>query len=201
MAFRVGLTGGIGSGKSTASDRFQWLGADVIDTDRLSRDLVEPGQPALEEIVASFGETLLDSSGRLDRARLRERIFAHPEQRRRLEAILHPRIRAAMLDRAGRSVAPYVIFVVPLLIETGQQKLVDRVLLIDVSEDLQRRRVAARDDLDSAQIDQILAAQLDRETRLQHADDIIHNEGNLTDLHAQVDDLHQRYVRLAAGER
>ena len=191
---KVGLTGGIGSGKSAASAHFSKLGAEVIDTDLLSRELVEPGQPALAEIVDAFGERMLDGDGRLDRSRLRERIFADPAARRTLEEILHPRIREAMLARAQRSSAPYVIFVIPLLFETGQQALVDRVLLVDVPEALQRARVGTRDGLDDARIDRILQAQSDRETRLRGADDVICNDGTLDELRAAVERLHVKYM-------
>ena len=192
---KIGLTGGIGSGKTTASDQFAALGAGVIDTDLLSRELVEPGQPALADIVAEFGAAMLDSSGRLDRAHLRERVFADGAARRRLEGILHPRIRDEMLARAEHSAAPYVIFVIPLLFETGQQDLVDRVLLIDVPEDLQRSRVTARDQLDDAQITRILQAQTDRATRLRNADDVIRNDSSLDALRAEVTRLHREYLQ------
>ncbi|MCB1789887.1 MAG: dephospho-CoA kinase [Gammaproteobacteria bacterium] len=191
---KIGLTGGIGSGKSAASAHFATLGAAVIDTDLLSRELVEPGQPALREIAAAFGTHLLGADGRLDRAALRERIFSDPEARKRLEQILHPRIRAGMLERASAVDAPYVIFVIPLLLETGQQSLVDRVLVIDVPETLQRRRVAQRDSLDDARIDAILATQVDRETRLNAADDVICNDGSIAQLHAAVEHLHEKYL-------
>lgn len=195
---KIGLTGGIGSGKSAASDAFAALGATVIDTDLLSRELVEPGQPALAEIVAEFGTGMLDADGHLDRGQLRERVFADSAARKRLEDILHPRIRTEMLQRAGRADAAYVVFVIPLLFETGQQTLVDRVLLIDVPEAVQRSRVADRDGLDAAQIDAVLAAQTDRETRLRLADDVICNDGSLDELHDAVRVLHQRYLRMAA---
>jgi dephospho-CoA kinase len=191
---RIGLTGGIGSGKTAASDHLARLGAEVIDTDLLSRELVEPGQPALEEIVAAFGPRVLTADGHLDRPRLGRLIFNNPDARQRLESILHPRIRATMLLRAEQSSAPYVVFVIPLLFETGQQALVDRVLLIDVSEALQRTRVAARDGLDDAQIDRILAAQTDRNTRLQNADDVVCNDGSLDDLHVAIENLHRKYL-------
>ena len=194
---KIGLTGGIGSGKTAVSDRFQALGADVIDTDILSRELVAPGQPALDEITAAFGADMLDADGRLDRAALRRLVFANPPMRAELEAILHPRIRAEMLRRVADSSAPYVVFVIPLLIEAGQQALVDRILLVDAPETLQRQRVAARDGIDDAHIDQVLAAQTDRQTRLQHADDVIRNDGSLANLEAQVDALHEKYRRLA----
>ena len=193
----IGLTGGIGSGKTTASDEFARLGADVIDTDLLSRALVEPGQPALAEIVAGFGPSVLDGTGHLDRVRLRERIFADPQARRQLEDILHPKIRAAMLERAARSSAPYVVFVIPLLFETGQQALVDRVLLVDVAEDVQRARVAARDGLDTTQITRILQAQTDRATRLANADDVVHNDGTPARLPEAIAKLHRKYLDLA----
>ena len=192
---KIGLTGGIGSGKSAASARFADLGAEVIDTDRLSRELVEPGQPALREIIAAFGEGMLDTQGRLDRGLLRERVFGDAAARKRLEEILHPRIRDAMLARAEDSTAPYVVFVIPLLFEAGQRALVDRVLVIDVPEPLQRARVAARDGFDDAQIAQILAAQVDRTTRLSGADDVICNDGSIAELHAAVDRLHHQYLR------
>lgn len=191
---RIGLTGGIGSGKTAASDHFARLGAEVIDTDILSRELVEPGQAALREIVASFGDQVLDADGRLDRSQLRETVFQDPQARHRLEAILHPRIRAAMLARAEQSPAPYVVFVIPLLLETGQQALVDRILLIDVPEALQRARVAARDGVGDEQIDQIMAAQVDRHTRRLNADDVVCNDGTIADLHADIEKLHRKYL-------
>lgn len=198
---KIGLTGGIGSGKSAASDQFARLGAAVIDTDLLSRELVEPGRPALDEIVAAFGEGVLNADGRLERSALRQTVFADPAKRRQLERILHPRIRAAMLQRAQEADAPYVIFVIPLLIETGQQDLVDRVLLIDVPESLQRSRVAARDGLSETQVSQVLAAQADRATRLRNADDVIANDGDLATLHAAVDALHRRYLENSTGRQ
>ena len=191
---RIGLTGGIGSGKTAASDHFARLGAEVIDTDLLSRDLVEPGQPALKEIVGKFGDQVLTAGGHLDRARLGKLVFGSPKARQQLEAILHPRIREAMLLRAEQSQAPYVVFVIPLLFETGQQALVDRVLLIDVPEDLQRARVAERDQLDDAQIARIMSAQTDRETRLGNADDIVCNDGDIASLHAEIEKLHRKYM-------
>jgi len=196
---RIGLTGGIGSGKTTVSDRFATLGAEVIDTDELSRELVEPGQPALQEIRDAFGDGIVDPAGRLDRGALRRRIFAEPDDRRRLEAILHPRIRDEMLRRAEASRAPYVILVVPLLLETGQHELVDRVLVVDAPEDMQRERAMRRDGADTGAIDRILAAQLDRATRLGHADDVIRNDATLDSLQQAVARLHRSYLALAAA--
>ncbi|MCB1773150.1 MAG: dephospho-CoA kinase [Gammaproteobacteria bacterium] len=198
--FKVGLTGGIGSGKTAASDHFARLGAAVIDTDLISRELVEPGQAALADIVGHFGSGILDPAGHLDRAQLRERVFGDPAERRILEGILHPRIRATMLARAEQASAPYALLVIPLLIETGQQALVDRVLLIDVPEDIQRSRVAARDGQRLDQVERILAAQTDRATRQREADDTICNDSGLEQLQAAVEAMHRKYLQLA-GQR
>lgn len=194
---KIGLTGGIASGKSAAATRLVELGADVVDADLLSRELVMPGQPALAAIVTHFGRSVLTAEGLLDRAGLRNRIFSDPTQRRALEAILHPRIRTAMLDAAARSQAPYVVLMIPLLVETGQQALVDRVLTIDTPTELQRRRLRTRDHLADAQIDQALAAQTTRAQRLLATDDVICNDRDLAALHAAVDVLHRKYLVLA----
>ena len=196
---RIGLTGGIASGKTAVSDRLARLGASVIDTDLLSRELVEPGQPALHEIEQAFGPDVIGRDGHLDRRALRDKVFANPAERRRLEAILHPRIRALMLERAARSPGPYVVFVIPLLAETGQASLVDRVLLVDVPEAVQRQRLQARDGIDPAQVERMLGAQAERTQRHRLADDIIENSGTLSELDAAVQKLHLRYLDLAAG--
>lgn len=196
---RIGLTGGIGSGKSTVANLFAARGVPVIDTDAIAHELVEPGQPALAEIAARFGADLLDDAGRLDRARLRERVFADSRQRKQLEAILHPRIRAEMERRLARSDAPYALLVIPLLFEAGWQDLVDRVLVVDVPPEVQRARVAARDRVATAQIDAILAAQATRDQRCAGADDIIDNSSDNASLEACVDELHRRYLGLAAA--
>ena len=194
----IGLTGGIASGKSLAARRFAELGVPVLDADRIAHELVMPGSPALEEIGRAFGPEMLDARGALRRDRLRRLVFADPEARRRLEAILHPRIRAEMLARLRRLDAPYAVLMIPLLVETGQHSLVDRVLVIDAPEALQRERLARRDGLDQATIGQILAAQADRETRLAAADDVVLNDAGPDELRAAVDALHRRYLRLAA---
>jgi len=195
----VGLTGGIGSGKTAVSDRFARCGAPVIDTDLLARELVEPGQPALAAIVAEFGPECLDDRGRLRRAHLRERVFADPAGRRRLEAILHPRIRGLARERIAALTAPYCLVVIPLLAETGMTDLIDRVLVVDVPEAEQIRRVMVRDQIDEARARRILAAQAPRARRLALADEILDNAGDLDHLDRQVVDLHQRYSRLAAA--
>ena len=195
----IGLTGGIGSGKTAVSDRFAALGVPIIDTDQLSRELVAPGEPALGEIRADFGPEILTDTGELDRPALRRRVFADPAARRRLEAILHPRIRKAMLARARNLNAPYVILVIPLLLETGQQDLVDRILVVDTSPEAQRARVRQRDGLEDDQIDQMLAAQIDRNTRLAAADDLIRNDADLHTLDHAVARLHAKYLALSAS--
>ncbi len=197
----VGLTGGVGSGKSTAAGFFREFGVPVIDADEIARELTLPGQPALREIAEAFGTEVLDAQGRLDRAALRRIAFADEDARRRLEAILHPRIRERMEEALAEvAEAPYAILVIPLLLEARQQDLVDRVLVVDADPALQVRRVMARDGVDEAQVRAIMAAQVDRETRLAAADDLILNEDDLDELKRQVQALHQRYLKLAGEE-
>jgi len=197
----VGLTGGVGSGKSTVAGFFRELGVPVIDADEIARELTLPGQPALREITEAFGTEVLDAQGRLDRAALRRIVFADESARRRLEAILHPRIRERMEEALAEvAEAPYAVLVIPLLLETRQQDLVDRILVVDTDPDLQVRRVMARDGVDEAQVRAIMAAQVDRETRLAAADDLILNEDDLDDLKRQVEALHHRYLKLAGEE-
>jgi dephospho-CoA kinase len=195
--FRVGLTGGIASGKSTVAHIFEELAVPVIDTDAIAREVVAPGQPALAEIVAAFGPAFLDQAGALDRWRLRAHVFEFAERRRQLEAILHPRIEAMTLAACSTAGGPYQLLVVPLLIESGFRRRVDRILVVDCSEDLQRARLLARDSETPEQIERILAAQTSRERRLEHADDIIVNDGPLARLRSEVERLHGLYLRLA----
>jgi dephospho-CoA kinase len=190
----IALTGGIGSGKSTVSNHFETLGVPVIDADVLAHQLVKPGQPALEEIQSAFGEQMIDAQGQLNRSALREVVFAHPEQRKRLEAILHPRIRQAMESWIAEQTAPYVILVIPLLFETNQMSLADRILVVDCEESLQIERVMQRDHLSMDQIEHILASQADRQTRLRGADDIILNNGDRDELIAATERLHRTYL-------
>lgn len=198
----IGLTGGIGSGKTTVSQYFEKLGVPVIDADQLTRELVAPGQPALKEIVEQLGADLLTTNGKLDRPQLRERIFTHPEQRQILEAILHPRAHEVALQQLTtlrESMHPpiYVILSVPLLIESGWTDLVDRVLVVDTSPAQQQQRASQRDGLNNAHINAVIHSQADRSTRLAAADDIIHNDTDLPALQAQVATLHQQYQQLA----
>ncbi|MBM0103457.1 dephospho-CoA kinase [Steroidobacter sp. S1-65] len=193
----IALTGGIASGKSAVAEIFAELGAPVLDTDQIARDVVEPGTPALAQLVAEFGSDILDTSGRLDRVRMRERVFADPAQRKKLEAITHPAIREELAARAQRAQGPYQIHVIPLLIESGRADLYDRVLLVDTSEEEQLKRLMARDGSNEALARQILAAQASREDRLDAADDVIVNTGTLQDLQRFVQTLHRNYKLLA----
>lgn len=193
----IALTGGIGSGKSAVSRHLESLGVPVIDADTLAHRMVEPGSPVLQEIQATFGTHLVDAEGRLDRAALRRIVFDRPEQRKRLEAILHPRIRAAMQDWSSAQTAPYAVLVIPLLFETGMDDLADRVLVVDCDESLQIERVAGRDGHDEAEIRRIIAAQVDRQTRLRAADDVIENNGSLEELIERTERMHRQYLTLA----
>jgi dephospho-CoA kinase len=193
----IGLTGGIGSGKSTVAGYFKALGITIVDADQLAHALVEPGKPAFDSIVASFGPACVSPDGTLDRAWLRHRIHTNPKDKHKLENILHPAIRARMSKLLDQSKSPYSIAVIPLLLETGQADLVDRILVVDISEAQQRTRVASRDGLSNDEISNIMKSQTDRDTRLSSADDVISNERGLDALQAQVKTLHEQYLELA----
>ena len=197
--YRVGLTGGIGSGKSTVGTLFAARGAGLVDADAIARELTEPGSATLERIVQDFGATILTPEGALDRAALRARVFLDPSARARLESILHPEIQARMLARADGLAAPYALLMVPLLFETGQDRLMDRVLVVDCPRPLQIERVQGRSALDAGEIRRILATQLPRAERRARADDLIDNSGAPEGLEPQVERLHQLYLALAAG--
>ena len=197
--FRVALTGGIASGKSTVADLFAALGVPVIDTDVIAREVVEPGRPALTQVIETFGSEVLGSDGRLDRRRLRERIFADPDAKRRLEAILHPAIRAEMERQSRAADGPYQVLVIPLLTEGKRRDHVDRVLLVDVPEELQIQRLVSRDGVSHLQAQASLNAQATRAERLTMADDVVRNTGRPDDLRDAVAGLHARYLRLAVG--
>lgn len=194
---RVALTGGIGSGKSTVAERFGALGVGVIDTDLLSRELTAAGHPMLERIAANFGERILCADGALDRRALRERIFRSASDRARLEAILHPAIRELMLERLALLTAPYALLVIPLLFETGQQALADRVLVVDVPERVQIARVKRRSGLPDDEIKRIVAAQIPRQARLARADDLLDNSGDPARLNPLIQRLHADYLQFA----
>lgn len=199
--YRVALTGGIASGKSTVAELFAALGVPVIDTDLIAREVVEPGQPALAEVVAAFGEDVLDDSGRLDRRRLRERIFSDPQARRRLEAILHPAIRRGMERQSREAGGAYQLLVIPLLAEGGRRDHVDRVLLVDVPEELQIERLMQRDGASAEQARAALRAQATRAARRAIADDVLQNTDSAEDLRDAVARLHARYLALASARR
>ena len=196
----VGLTGGIGSGKSTLAELFAEQGIPVIDTDVIARELVAPGQPCLKEITEAFGDHLLGPGAALDRQRMRQEVFSEPDRRRRLEAILHPRIRAELQRRVAAlpDGLPYCVVVIPLLVEAGWQDLVDRVLVVDVPPEQQVARTARRDGVTERQVEAILAAQAGREERLAAADDVVRNSGDTEALRRQMADLDRRYRNLAA---
>lgn len=200
MPFVVGLTGGIGSGKSFAGELFRSHGAAIVDTDVIARELTGPDGAAIAAIRAAFGEALIDGEGALDRAAMRELAFSDPAQRKRLEAILHPLIRVESAEQVAAAAAPYVILVVPLLVESGTyRQRVDRVLVVDCSEQTQVDRVVARNGLTRAAVRAIIAAQATRKARLAAADDVIDNEGDLESLSRQVAALDREYRRLARG--
>jgi len=193
----IGLTGGLASGKSTVAERFAARGVPIIDTDVIARELVEPGQPALEKIRAAFGPDVLTAGGRLDRAWLKQLVFADTAQRLRLEAILHPLIHQNVVSRLSALQSAYCLIVVPLLVESAQTYPLDRVLLVDVPEALQRQRAAARDGLNPELISAILASQASRAQRLAVADDVIVNDADLAHLDAEVARLDVFYKALA----
>ena len=195
---RIGLTGGIASGKSTVTQRFAELGVPVIDADVASRRVVEPGKSGLALVAKSFGAQILDPNGRLDRKALRALIFNDPTSRQALDAILHPLIRADMEQQAAEAKGPYVVMAVPLLIEGGNaRERVDRILVVDADETLQIERVQARDGSSADQARAIIASQASRAARLAAADDVLLNSGTVADLRQAVDRLHEKYLQLA----
>ncbi len=196
-ALIVALTGGIGSGKSTVSRHFEKLGVPVIDADLIAREQVAPGAPALDEIRQQFGADVITSKGGLDRDRMRGIVFENSTKRLQLQQILHPRIRSEMQLRLVQLDTPYAVLVIPLLLESGQNSLADRILVVDIPEVHQIERVQQRDGLKKTQIEQIIAAQVDRQSRLAAADDVISNDGGLQTLEKAVEQLHRRYLDLA----
>ncbi|MBB51097.1 MAG: dephospho-CoA kinase [Pseudomonadales bacterium] len=193
----IGLTGGIGSGKTAAANRFAAAhGIHVVDADQKSRVVVEPGRPALAHIVDRFGDAMLLDDGTLNRAALRETVFAAPEQRQWLEQLLHPLIRDEIITDLHSATSPYALLVSPLLVESGQNSLTSRVIVVDVPETMQLARTVQRDAVPEAQVRAIMQAQAQREERLRHAHDVLTNDSDLAALHAQVDALHTRYMQL-----
>jgi dephospho-CoA kinase len=196
----LGLTGGIGSGKSAAAQRFVELGVHLVDADQAARWVVEPGRPALANIVEHFGPGVLQADGQLDRAALRQLIFADPEQRRWLEALLHPLIGQEIFSYLAKAESPYAVFVSPLMIESGQFKRTQRLLVIDAPQALQVERTLLRDQTNPEQVQAILKAQTSREERLRHAHDVVVNDRDLSWLHSEVDRLHHFYLTLRGGQ-
>lgn len=198
MAYLVGLSGGIGSGKTAVSDRLAALGATVVDADVIAREVVEPGTPALMQIHGYFGAGILQDDGSLDRAALRQRVFADAEAKRWLEGLLHPLIGERTMQAIAEAPGAVVLLVSPLLVESGMHAICDRVLVVDVPEAVQIARTMQRDSNSREQVEAIVASQASREARLAKADDVLENTGTLAELHAKVDALYARYQKLAA---
>jgi dephospho-CoA kinase len=200
-AYRVGLTGGIASGKSTAAKFFGVLGVPILDSDQVARDVVEPGQPPLERLVERFGPSILTPDGHLDRPALRDIVFSDPKARADLEALTHPAIGAAMEAQSAVAGGPYQILVIPLLVEKNLGSHVDRVLVVDCEEALQLRRLHERDGSTPEQAQAILNAQATRAARLKAANDVIRNDSSMSAVREQVAALHARYLEFAGGPR
>jgi len=196
----IGLTGGIGSGKTAASDYLANKQITVVDADLASRIIVEPGKPALDAIRQRFGEQVIQADGALDRRALRDIVFADSAARRDLEGITHPAIATEIVRQLQQSSSPYTVLVSPLLLESSQHTLVQRILLIDVPEAVQLARTTQRDGVDESQVRAIIAAQMSREEKRRRADDIVVNDGDLNQLHRQLDELHQQYLKMAAEQ-
>ena len=192
----IGLTGGIGSGKSVASDKFASLGITVVDADVASRTVVEPGMPALKEIESHFGSEIIGEDGKLDRAKLREVIASDTEKRKWLESILHPRIGDQIAKEISESTSPYTLFVAPLLLETNSQDMCERVVVVDVPKEVQVERTVKRDEVSTDQVEQIVSAQMEREKRLEKADDLLLNIGTIEELEKKVEELHEKYLQM-----
>ncbi|MGL5292107.1 MAG: dephospho-CoA kinase [Vibrionaceae bacterium] len=197
MTFTIGLTGGIGSGKSTVSAIFAQLGIEIIDADIIARRLVMPGMPALQAIVNQFGHSILEEDGSLNRAALRSIIFSEPQQKEWLNSLLHPLIHQSIAEEIAAATSPYCLLVAPLLIENGLHHLCQRILVIDVAPKTQIERTALRDKVPAEQVSAIIAAQLSREVRLSYAHDVVKNEDNTVSLYIQIKDLHAKYLTLS----
>ncbi|MEM1435698.1 MAG: dephospho-CoA kinase [Pseudomonadota bacterium] len=199
--YTVGVTGGIGSGKTAVTDRFGALGITIVDADLASRAVVEPGRPALQAIAERFGTTIIAADGTLDRRALRDIVFSNPDERRWLEQLTHPLIAIEIDDQLRAAASAYAVLAHPLLLETGSQSRCQRVLVVDVPVETQIRRTIARDGSDRTQVEAIIAAQIGREQRLAAADDVIVNDQDLEHLDAEVARLHETYLAQAAAQR
>ncbi|MGO1328506.1 MAG: dephospho-CoA kinase [Idiomarina loihiensis] len=200
MTYVVGVTGGIGSGKSAATAEFERLGITVVDADIVSRQVVMPGSPCLQAIEEHFGSDLLTDKEELDRKALRQRIFSDPEEKDWLNSLLHPAIREEILAQLEQASSPYVILSAPLLLENNLDKYCQRVLVVDIPEELQLQRTIQRDESPKEEVEAIMKAQLSREARLRKADDILNNEGSIDELRRQVNQLHQRYLAATVAQ-
>lgn len=193
----VGLTGGIASGKSTVAQHFEAKGVPVLDADAVARDVVLPGTPGLQAIVERFGEHVLDADGALDRAAMRQQVFADATARKDLEAIIHPAVRQAMAQWSARQTSAYALLMIPLLVESGLTTMIDQLVVVDVPADVQKQRLLARDDIDASLADSMIAAQATREQRLAAADHVIDNSGTVDELAPQTDSVHQALLATA----
>ena len=193
----IGLTGGIGSGKTAVSDIFKDFGIEIIDADLASRVVVKPGKPALQEIKELYGSEILTYKGALDRAKLREIIISDPKQKKRVESILHPYIGEQMNQEIMNVKSEYSIMVAPLLLETNTQQICSRVLVVDVPEELQIERTSSRDNVSDDHVKKIISIQINRKDRLEKADDVIVNDGSKAELYNKVEKLHKRYLQIA----
>ncbi|MCI0516200.1 MAG: dephospho-CoA kinase [Woeseiaceae bacterium] len=198
---KIGLTGGIASGKSAVSDMFAEYGVPVIDTDRIARDIVRPGMPALDEIRQRFGDGVIAADGSLDRSELRRLAFDNEQSRKALEAILHPKIRSETVARSKAAGGPYQIIVVPLLVESALKSFVDRIVVVDCDPQTQLRRLLSRDGETIEQAQRMIAAQASRDERLAIASDVIDNDGDIADTRKQVEELHRRFLDEAEAGR
>lgn len=199
-SLKVGLTGGIGSGKTTVTDMFAELSVPIIDADRISRECVKKGEPAYDKIIVSFGENVIDESGELRRDYLRNLVFNNENLKKQLESIIHPVVRNRIREFVEKVNHPYCIISIPLLFESGLQKTVDRILVVDAPEDLQVSRACTRDSASPEDIMKIIRSQVDRKERLRRADDIILNDRDMNFLKAQVADLNEKYMNLAKND-
>lgn len=195
----IGLTGGIASGKTTVSNLFRKLGISIIDADVIARSLMQPGTAVFARVVEQFGSTIVTEDGTLDRKKLADMVFRDADKRRALEAIVHPPVRAEIEQQVAQAQGPYCIAAIPLLLEVNMTDLVDRILVIDVPEQVQITRLCERDGIDPEQARQILAAQVSRSQRLAQATEVIENQDDLSALERSVQDLHRHYCQLAAG--
>lgn len=197
----VGLTGGIGAGKTTVANLFAQYGIPIIDADVISRELTQPGQAAFAEIVTHFQQSVLLKDKTLDRAKLRQIVFDNLQERRWLENLLHPLIQSEINSRLKKISAPYCILVIPLLLEVGSYSFVNRILVIDTPEEVQIERIVSRDHISPMQVKTILKTQVSRQFRLDHADDVIVNDGNTIDLESKVEKLHHKFLNIAKKEQ